>query len=425
MIFGNNTTTLNSVSVPMAEGYENYGIELSLVESARNEFAMFKAMIEADYKEMSICKESTGVVMEGEVAALHEAVGGGIFKKIAELFKKLAAKIKAIFHNFVARIRGLLSKDKDLVKRYGKELQNKRGLDKLEVKFWEKKDAKVDLFKATFDELKTKFDPKDALASYKDDNWERVQKYLNSDYSSADNIEEYKKEFIKGVLGDEETVELKSIGGYLFLTQFLNNYDKNITDMEKSVKNTTAALEKLVTYYEKESNAIAGAATNSKDAYKSQDGTEKKIENAETDTANARKQYEMATAYQTAKLADMNVAITVETTKYKYVKAAFMKAVTVNPKKLEESVVYADAIAEAAEDEVESVITGALSKSELEDLSAASTNVKDADVKDDPDALTYGPDCYTDNASMDDKDGEIDTEINSKEESAFFGAMFY
>ena len=73
-----------------------------------------------------------------------------------------------------------------------------------------------------------------------------------------------------------------------------------------------------------------------------------------------------------------------------------MKAVTVNPKKLEESSVYAQAVAEAAETEVEDVITGALSKSEIEDLSAATTDVKDADVKDDPDALTYAPDCYTD-----------------------------
>ena len=70
-------------------------------------------------------------------------------------------------------------------------------------------------------------------------------------------------------------------------------------------------------------------------------------------------------------------------------------------------------------------ITRSQKGEELSDLSSAPTTVKDADVKDDPDALTYGPDCYTDNAPMDDKDGTIDTEINSKEESAFFGAMFY
>lgn len=102
MIFNSNTTALGATNIPMAEGYDcSYGASLALVEAARNDFAMFKALVTADYKEMSICKESTGVVMEGELSALHEAVGGGIFKKIAELFKKLAAKVKAIFHSFM------------------------------------------------------------------------------------------------------------------------------------------------------------------------------------------------------------------------------------------------------------------------------------------------------------------------------------
>ena len=54
-------------------------------------------------------------------------------------------------------------------------------------------------------------------------------------------------------------------------------------------------------------------------------------------------------------------------------------------------------------------------------------HLEDADVSDDPDKLTYGPDKYTDDASWDDAEGSIDTCIGGGkvEESAYFGKMFY
>ena len=109
MIFDANRTSLGS-SIPMAEGYDGtVGVAQALIESARNDYAMFRAMLDADARELSLRK--SGYVAESEILALQEATGGSIWKKIADLFKKLIAKIKSIFANFLAKFRGLYMKD--------------------------------------------------------------------------------------------------------------------------------------------------------------------------------------------------------------------------------------------------------------------------------------------------------------------------
>lgn len=407
MIFSGNTTALGATTIPMAEGYDcSYGASLALVEAARNDLAMFQALVHADYKEMSICKESTDVVQEGEISALHEAVGGGIFKKIAELFRKLVAKIKAIFHNFMAKINGFVMKDKDLVKKYQGELVRKNNLDKLEVKWRKRKSGsstKYDLF-----DVAESFGKAEGWA---EDSWDRVKHYLDKD---VDSVDEFVKETIDATLEDEDTVKLGEIGGWRAVASFISDYASKSKTMQSNINKVTTALEKLVKDYDKAASNAAGESV-------------KDINNKDKADAVgvANKEYDMAQAYQTAELAKIQACTKISTIEYKQNKAAFMKAVAANEKKLEESAVLLDAIAEAAEDEVDNVINSALSDEEISDLSAASTNVIDGDVSKDPDALTYGPDCYTANASMDDAEGCIDTEINSKEESAYFGKLFY
>lgn len=400
MIFGGNTTALSATTIPMAEGYDcSYGVGLALVEAARNDLSMFQALVQADYKEMAICKESTGVVQEGEISALHEAVGGGIFKKIAELFRKLVAKIKAIFHSFMSKINGLVMKDKDLVKKYEKELARKTNLDKLEVK-WRKRNGNPTTVKAFADG-----------EGWNNDSWERVKHFIGKD---VDSIDEFIKEDINATLGEEDTVTLGSVGGWRGVAKFISEYANTSKTMQSDIDKKTKEIEKLVKDYDK---AAANAASASV-----KDGNTEGVEKA-------NKAYDMAQAYQTAKLAEMQILTKVSTIEYKQNKAAFMKAVAANGKKLEESAELLNAIAEAAEDEVDSVIQSALSNEEISDLCNASTNVKDADVSDDPDKLTYGPDTYKIGKSFEDLDvdGTIDTCIGGGkvEESAYFGGMFY
>ena len=140
MIFNNNSTALGAMDIPVAEGYDfQTGTAMALIESARNDYAMFKAMLAVDSKECQIQRESAnieGYVTEGEITSLAEAAAGGIWSKIVALFKKLIAKVKAIFNNFIARITGLFAKDATLVKKYKKQILAKgSAIDNMEVKF--------------------------------------------------------------------------------------------------------------------------------------------------------------------------------------------------------------------------------------------------------------------------------------------------
>lgn len=421
MIFSGNTTALGASTIPMAEGYDtSCGVGLALVEGARNDLAMFQALVQADYKEMAICKESAEVMQEGEISALHEAVGGGIFKKIAELFKKLVAKIKSIFHNFMAKINGLVMKDKDLVKKYQNELARKRNLEKLEVK-WRNYSGDFNSMVNELFNVEADFEDVNIDTDWKEDSWDRVKHFIKkadsvSNPDSIDNTSEYIKESIDSVLEDEDTVKLSEIGGWRALASFISDYSSSLKKMESNIRKTTTKLEALVKKYDKE------ASTAADESVKDKDNAEK---TKAVDTAN--KKYDMAQAYQTFVLADMQANVQIATILYKQNKAAFMKAIAANEKKLEESAVYLDAIAEAAEDEVDNVINSALSDEEISDLSAASTNVVDGDVSDDPDKLTYGPNKYTNDASFDDSEGSIDSCIGGGkvEESAYFGKLFY
>ena len=108
MIFDNNTTSLGSMNIPMAEGYDgNIGVALALIESARNDYSMFKGLLAVDAKELAINNESAGFVNESEVIALKEASVKGIVDKIKQLFTKLIAKIKSIFHTVISKLNGL------------------------------------------------------------------------------------------------------------------------------------------------------------------------------------------------------------------------------------------------------------------------------------------------------------------------------
>ena len=117
----------------------------------------------------------------------------------------------------------------------------------------------------------------------------------------------------------------------------------------------------------------------------------------------------MALAYQDATLKKNQIILDAIKIEYKQNKAAFVKAVSANPDKLKESAILLDAIAEAAEDEVEDVIDGAINAVDTFEDSADSTeNVKDADVKND----------------ADDVEG-YESELVAENEAAFFAAMIY
>lgn len=81
---------------------------------------------------------------------------------------------------------------------------------------------------------------------------------------------------------------------------------------------------------------------------------------------------------------------------------------------------------EAAEDSVDDVIDAAMGGDAqgMPDTNLASTDVKDSDVSNDPDKLTYDDDCYSQTVEADDVkvDGTIDTQLGDVQTHVGSGA---
>ena len=125
------------VTVEAAEGYdESYAGMQSLIEGYQNDYKLFTAALYNDIKEYSMVHEGASVE---DVMALQEASISGFFEKIKEFFKKLWAKVKAIFKGFIAKFDSMFMKSgKALVKKYKADIE-KKDTTNLEVKFSKKK----------------------------------------------------------------------------------------------------------------------------------------------------------------------------------------------------------------------------------------------------------------------------------------------
>ena len=417
MIFDANRTSLGS-SIPMAEGYDGtVGVAQALIESARNDYAMFRAMLDADARELSLRK--SGYVAESEILALQEATGGSIWKKIAELFNKLIAKIKGIFANFLAKFRGLYMKDKQLVKTYGDQIIRKSNIGKMEIK-WRKT-------KTNIKDLITKLDPSAQVNSLvgsvtvdkwnedTDERWKKVTQANDEIGKECSDAAEVKEALEDKIWEDDspDKYDFKDIfTGARDLVVTFDGFGKLISDYEKSVKKTTSELDKKVKEYNKKADEAAKK-------YREDKSDEKKEASDE-----ANKTYDMAVVVNNVMLTVYDFYIEAAKEMYKQTKAVFMKAVTVNNDKLAESSIYAQAVAEAAEQEVEDVISGALDADGKEML--ASTSIASQDLNPgDGYELGYDPSNYSDNIVTPDKAGYKDATTVGTEESSIFSSLLY
>ena len=433
MFYDNDYTSLNggAVNIPMAEGYDcSYGAALALVDSARNDLAMFEAMLKVEATEHRILKESTDYVQEAEIQALQEASVSGVWVKVKELFSKLIAKIKAIFHTFISKIDSLFKTDKQMVKKYRTEISRKSNLDKMEVKWRKTKSTKLNTMnKSLFEDYGgtdlasiTQF----TNGNYDKDSSVRFNKVLKSlgngfDSYSADNTSDLRDEWLEHWFEDDtsEKYELKDTGETIqSIMSFLEEASSINSAITKYVNKTTTNLGKIVKDADKKANETA---KNLDKDDPNKPGTKITQDNVK----DANEAFACAQAYESIKLTIISCQQESFKIVYKQAKAAFMKAIAANDKKLEENALYLDALAEAAENEVEDVITNALGSSaeytNLASTSNASKAVKDSDVSDDPDHLIGKG--YDDPTYHKDKvDGTIGANYNGKE--SFFDFDF-
>lgn len=418
MIFDNNSTTLGSIDIPVVEGYDcSTGAARALIESARNDYAMFNAMLKVDFREAHIEKSGAdNYVTEGEITSLTEATASGIWQKIKDLFKSLIAKIKSIFTNFIARISSLFMKDATLVKKYKKQLSEKYAdLGKMEIKY-AKSNGKTPLgydvkTVATLDTLPGEGKDKD-----KD-----MDSYFNSvdGVSGVEGKTEFAEKFHEVFFEDTETMKLSESGTDISsIMSYLEGYNKALTALKNDVKKFEAATKKLVNDADTQAVKTAG-----KIGEKDSDGKEVTAD----DATNASATYSKALAYQEATTWVHKCLLNEIAFDHKQKKAVFMKAVTINPKKLKESADYAEVMAEAAAQEVEDVINSALSTEQItKNINIASKNVLDDGVSNDYFANEYDKcSAYSDDPDDGHVDGSVKTCYDSKHESYDFGSLLY
>lgn len=419
MIFDNNSTTLGSIDIPVVEGYDcSTGAARALIESARNDYAMFNAMLKVDFREAHIERAGAdNYVTEGKITSLTEATASGIWQKIKDLFKSLIAKIKSIFTNFIARISSLFMKDATLVKKYKKQLSEKYAdLGKMEIKY-AKSTGKTPLgydvkTAATLDTLPGEGKDKD-----KD-----MDNYFNSvdGVSGVEGKTEFAEKFHGVFFEDTETMKLSESGTDISsIMSYLEGYNKALTALKNNVNKFETATKKLVNDADKQATKTAGNV-GKKDS-------EGKVVVTADDAAGASATYSKALAYQEATTWVHKCLLNEIAFDHKQKKAVLMKAITINPKKLKESADYAEVMAEAAAQEVEDVINGALSAEQItKNINIASKNVLDDGVSNDYFANEYDKcSAYSDDPDDGHVDGSVKTCYDSKHESYDFGSLLY
>jgi len=401
MIFDSNTTSLSN-NIAIAEGYDcSYGAAKALVENARNDYKMFEAMLKVEAREIGIMNESSGYMIESELISLAEAAGGSILDKLKEMFTKLIAKIKAIFHTFMSKINSLFLSDKQMVKKYEKEIIKKSSLGKMQIK-WRKKLTDIDV---TWKEVKVN----DLYTNdyYDKDTEAREQKVIaksftvGSDTLSNCSSSDLHDELMEKFLDDEEEGELQDLvpGGIRSIMDFLRDSQKTIRELEKNRDKTNSAIDKVLKGLNdmiKENEKTIKAkgelsSTNTTKLKKAGDiriagkhsniGTFSSVENTDNYEAyiggtkltatsgefgdnklandyvqNQKNAYDTGVTLQSVILTVNNTIIDATKLYYKYNKKAFMQAIAANDEKLRNESAYLDAVAEAAEDEVDDIM---------------------------------------------------------------------
>lgn len=230
------------ITVEAAEGYDqSYSGMQALIEGYQNDYALFTGALYQDIKEYSMVHEGASV---GEVVAFQEASISGFFNKIKEFFKKLWAKIKAIFHNFIAKFDSMFMKSgKALLKKYKKEIEMKDTSD-LEVKFRKEKSVDVIPNSTTIAvNVAASEEAKKALENFDSDDFavSVVKKFYPK--ISLTSINDFDKEFKDYLYEDEDDVKWGEIRQKVY--DVLED-DKLIKDVEKSAGNMDKAIADII-----------------------------------------------------------------------------------------------------------------------------------------------------------------------------------
>jgi hypothetical protein len=378
----------------------------ALVESARNDYALFNAILECDAREVAMY--NSDYVNESAIDAFNENVVTNVFKKIADFFRWLGGKIKEIFN----KIKGWFTKNAANDNSVAKSLTN--AFDKFKGNNYPTIEVKTKLSNK-YEESTIADDVKDFryevdvlkfIGDHLDDGIEGSAMFLEIFDTAATNIDEFKEAYKKKFYGDERTIT------YVCNRSIVEQTASYLVKGTKSeVKNLDFTAKRIETYCNKEADSINKRA---------------KDNPSEKDYATVATKF--ITNYKTCILYVVSVMKQVVEDYYKVSKAAALKMISAlnnGGSKNEAAYIYAEA---DVQDEVDGVIGNAIdgaAGTEIEDLSMADSDL--GSYTNDPDKLTYAPDSYTsDYLGADSLDGSVRANIRgTTEESAILSSMLY
>lgn len=185
-IFSSNTTKLAPINVeptPAAHGVNAArGVMEALIESANQDMKLYQAMLKVDAAEMKIKK--SGSYNESTLVTLREGAVSRIFKELADSFKWLAGKLRAIGRAIINAFYKITNADKQIIETYEPKIKaNSETLKEVQLEDMVLFDEK------SFSELTSviipDFDMDEAAKNDEDDDIIYVNKLLKKMFPSA------------------------------------------------------------------------------------------------------------------------------------------------------------------------------------------------------------------------------------------------
>lgn len=349
-LYSNNRTMLGDVEIPALEGYNgNVGIATAMLEATKDDLKFFDMIIARDFQEAEM--NLSGSVNESEMSYITEGALGDAWKRIVEFFKKMLAKVKAIFSSVMAKINGVIIRDnKKLVEKYRKAVLAK-DLKDMKYKWAKSTNKSISTSEITrlYGEYATaisKCDSVENVNSWAEKNEDDILDEFYSASLGGQKVEaaNYSKEAHEYLYEDAEEEDTGAASKISEVMSYLMTCKKSITELERKHRDAEKDISQIIKNTERE-------ATEAAKNVPEKDGT---VSNdAKVRLARANAVNRLATKYQTATLAAHREIINAMKFEVAQNRAFFTKAAAYNPKAKNENALLFDAIDEAVEFDVE------------------------------------------------------------------------
>lgn len=345
-------------------------------DAAENDRVMFEAMIANDFEEIGALEE--GAITESELEAIQEANIGGIWAKIKDMVKKIAAKIKGLFQTFITKVNSVIIRDnKKFVEKYKREVLTK-DTSKMKYKWSKKKTTLPNAISDATDGINKAIDEVKS-ASSKDGLLKLDEEISGGDYAkrvlgqviSGTEEETFAKDFHEAWFDDEDEVEGLDNGRKSEIISVLTTKNA-VKDVEDVYKKCDSAFSKYLNKIDKLQNEMVktipnGAGYSNMDDNSGIDVSVDKAEgkdrrtigynNEKSRNDNSSKTIMMnklaliqRAVSKSQTLYSMIGSAVIKETKFEIAQArrVFAKAASFNPKSIKESAVFEAAAEEAA-----------------------------------------------------------------------------